>query len=288
MAQYALRPELETHRRVMDLVDVDSEKWSQYAARMAPPRSWVYRREAKHLARFERQILREFDVTILISSAEVSLLRAQLTDPIGDLIAVPNGVDSAYFDPSIDAASPFPKEERAIVFTGAMDYWANVDAVTWFCHEILPTVHRHDSTTRFYIVGAKPTPAVRALENGKVLVVGKVPDVRPYLRHAAVVVAPMRIARGIQNKVLEGMAMSRPVVTTSKGLEGIDAVIGDEVLVADDAPGFAATLNRLLGSDTSSIGRAARRRVVSDYSWGAALSRFTVLLRPPSDSRSPS
>jgi len=148
-----------------------------------------------------------------------------------------------------------------------MDYWANVDAVTSFAHEVWPRVCALDPRAFFYIVGASPTSAVRALAGEKVVVTGRVPDIRPYLRHAAAVVAPMRIARGVQNKVLEAMSMAHAPVVTAKALEGIGAVHGRELLVADDTPQLAHQVLRVLDGSCAGLGPAARSFARKHHSW---------------------
>jgi glycosyltransferase involved in cell wall biosynthesis len=165
------------------------------------------------------------------------------------------------------------------VFTGAMDYWANVDAVTWFARDIFPAVRQHLATAHFYIVGARPNNAVQQLAQlPGVTVTGAVKDIRPYLAHARAAVAPMRIARGVQNKVLEAMAMARPVVVTPQALDGILCQADREVSVAGDAATFAERLCAVMRGDGNNMTAAARRRVESSYSWESNLRRFEALL----------
>ncbi|MEW5781461.1 MAG: glycosyltransferase [Pseudomonadota bacterium] len=154
-----------------------------------------------------------------------------------------------------------------------MDYWPNIDAAVWFANEILPGLRRRHPALRFFIVGRSPDPTVQALAGEGVVVTGTVPDVRPYLAHAAVVVAPLRIARGIQNKVLEAMAMARPVVASATCAQPIAAVSGEELLVAESADEYQARIESLLADPVhaDNIGRAARRRVLASYSWDAHL-----------------
>jgi glycosyltransferase involved in cell wall biosynthesis len=162
-----------------------------------------------------------------------------------------------------------------------MDYIPNVDAVCWFAAEIFPAIRHSIPSAQFYIVGANPAPAVRELAaHLGIHVTGRVPDVRPYLAGATAVVAPMRIARGIQNKVMEGMSMAKPVIVTSDALEGIDAAVGAELLLADDASSFAAAACLLAENPEQGalIGKAARSRMVSHFSWEAQLRRFDSLL----------
>jgi glycosyltransferase involved in cell wall biosynthesis len=183
-----------------------------------------------------------------------------------------NGVDTDYFSPEHALASPYAAGEKALVFTGAMDYWPNVDAVQWFCDDVFPALSAQDPALRFYIVGSRPNPQVQALAQlPGVTVTGTVPDVRPYIRHATLAVAPLRIARGIQNKVLEAMAMGTPTVVSPQALEGIDAVPDQELAVADGAPAWIETLGALLVRDNREMGRAARARVEHHYSWPSNL-----------------
>jgi glycosyltransferase involved in cell wall biosynthesis len=177
---------------------------------------------------------------------------------------------------------PYPPGEQAIVFTGAMDYWPNVDAVAWFAEAILPRVRAAESRARFYVVGGNPTESVRRLAGDPgVRVTGRVADVRPYLRHAAVVVAPLRIARGIQNKVLEGMAMARPTVVTSAALEGIRARPGSEVLLGDSPQALAAQVLAAISCTATDMGAAARERVLADFDWDRNLGGVAALLEGP-------
>ncbi|MEO6596933.1 MAG: glycosyltransferase, partial [Planctomycetota bacterium] len=182
---------------------------------------------------------------------------------------------------------PFASDEDAIVFTGAMDYWPNVDAVSWFVHDVLPAIVAVRPRARFYVVGMHPTAAVVALANEpRVVVTGLVPDVRPYLRHARVVVAPLRVARGIQNKVLEAMAMARPVVVSATAAEGLSGMPGVDFEIAMDAQEFACKTVGLMDDPAATvIGTAARTRVVADYAWTSNLAPFEALLDVPGCTR---
>jgi sugar transferase (PEP-CTERM/EpsH1 system associated) len=168
-----------------------------------------------------------------------------------------------------------------LVFTGAMDYWPNIDAVTWFVSDILPQLRQAWPQLCFYIVGRSPPPAVLALAGPAVVVTGTVPDVRPYLQHAALVVAPLRVARGIQNKILEAMAMARPVVAATSCVEAIDARSGEELVAASDVSDFVREINALLQDPAraAAVGQAGRHRVVSNYSWAAHLGRIDRYLK---------
>ncbi len=164
-----------------------------------------------------------------------------------------------------------------------MDYWPNIDAVIWFVADMLPALRQQWPQLCFYIVGRSPPPAVQALAGPGVVVTGTVPDVRPYLQHAAVVVAPLRVARGIQNKILEAMAMARPVVAAQSCTQAISAELETELLAATTAAEFVTQVSALLHAPgrSASVGAAGRARVLSDYSWSAHLSRIDTHLRPP-------
>jgi sugar transferase (PEP-CTERM/EpsH1 system associated) len=270
MAQFMPRGLKKT---VMDMVDVDSAKWTQYAAAQAWPLSWLYAREGEKLAAWEARVARDFDATVLVSGEEAKLLQQRAPLARHKIGAFENGVDAGYFSPGRDYANPYAAGVSAIVFTGAMDYWPNIDAVTWFADRIFPAIREKMPAAQFTIVGSRPTQAVLALARQPgVAVTGAVPDVRPYLAHAACAVAPLRIARGVQNKVLEAMAMARPVVTSPQAAEGIRARAGQEfVLAADEAEFAAAVLAQMQRRDTA-MGEAARARILSHYDWDRNLS----------------
>ena len=278
MAQYVMdRPGL---RRLIDFVDIDSDKWRQYAAKKSSPLSWVYQRESQKLFSYEQRVTQTFDAACFVSEAEANLFKQLAPACANKVFAYSNGVDTDFFSPANAGASPYPADTRAIVFTGAMDYWANVDAVVWFAKEAFPAIRSAHREVKFYIVGARPSAEVQALAKElNVVVTGSVPDTRPYIAHAALAVAPLRIARGIQNKVLEAMAMGKPTIVTPEALEGIGAEPGRELLLAADAPAFAARSLQLLAHPTPEMGIAARARVVADYAWEAHLARFDARLR---------
>ena len=281
MAPYVLDHPHRGRRRIVDLVDVDSEKWRAYAAKGFGPMRWLYRREARKVLALERKVAHVADWSTFVSDAEAALFRRLVPDRAEAIVGISNGVDCAYFDPAGGFPAPYNVGVPNFVFTGTMDYVPNVDAVTWFASEILPPIRRTLPTAQFHIVGANPAPAVQALSKIKdVHVTGRVPDVRPYLANASAAVAPMRIARGIQNKVLEAMAMARPVIVTSDALEGIAAQPDSELLLADTADAFAAAAQRLASDVTEGrrIGAAARQRVLTAFSWEGRLQGFDQLL----------
>ena len=280
MAQYATGAEADRARRVVDFVDIDSDKWRQYAAAKSWPASWIYGREGRTLLDYERKIAAMADASLFVSEAEAALFRKLAPESADKTGALNNGVDYDYFDPAVDLDTPFSAESEALVFTGAMDYWANIDAVVWFAEEIFPAIRAKRPTAEFWIVGTRPAPLVTALaSHAGVHVTGSVPDVRPYIRHAKAVVAPLRLARGIQNKVLEAMAMARPVVASPEALEGITARLDDEIVRADGASAFVKqTLTVLDDPESTEMGKRARQRVIEDYGWPSNLERLKTLL----------
>lgn len=280
MAQYVMEPEMEGLRKVVDLVDVDSEKWRAYAPRHRWPMNWVYQREAVALLRFEREVASTCDATVLVSPDEAALFERLAPESKGKIYSVSNGVDTEYFSPDHRFESPYEADERVLVFTGAMDYWANVDAVTWFAESIFPKIRARNAGTVFYIVGTRPSDAVRKLENMPgVRVTGAVPDVRPYLAHAYASVAPLRIARGIQNKVLEAMAMAKPVLGTSAAMEGIRIPPELRESVCDEPHQFVERAVSILAGDGSrEAGALGRRIVLESYSWEERLAGLDRLL----------
>lgn len=273
MAQYIMnRPKL---RRVIDFVDIDSDKWRQYADKKGWPMCMVYRRESRKLFEYERRVTHTFDAACFVSNAEAGLFQQLAPDCASKVFGYSNGVDTEYFAPTNAGTSPYSAGARVIVFTGAMDYWANVDAVAWFAKEVFPAIRHANPEVQFYIVGARPSAEVQALAaQPNIVVTGSVADTRPYIAHAELVVAPLRIARGIQNKVLEAMAMAKPTIVSSEALEGINAEPNRELLLALDAAAFAEQGLRLLSQPAPEIGTAARTRVVADYGWDAHLAVF--------------
>jgi sugar transferase (PEP-CTERM/EpsH1 system associated) len=283
MAQYVHHTRA---RRVIDFVDVDSDKWFQYASSRPWPLSWLYRRESRRLLAYERQVASDFDCATFVSQAEAALFKQLAPETATKVTYFNNGVDADYFSPHHPFPNPYPEHAQVLVFTGAMDYWANVDAVDWFARTVFPAIRAQMPQLQFYVVGARPAPQVTALaELPGITVTGSVPDVRPFLVHATLSVAPLRIARGIQNKVLEAMAMEKAVVASPQAMEGIRAVVGQELLVAGDEREYVDQILSLLNANTNTrtadIGRAARARVLNDYSWDSSLNRLDAMIRAP-------
>ena len=279
MAQYVLGSGFAFKRKVIDFVDIDSDKWQQYSEQQPWPLNWLYRREARCLLEYEKTLAHEFDVGLFVSSAEAALFR-ELSPATADKISFyNNGVNTDYFAPSPERFNPYPSNVLPIVFTGAMDYWPNVDAVVWFAQEVLPQLQVIHPEVCFYIVGGNPSRAVRKLADAPgIVVTGRVEDVRPYIQYAVAAVAPMRIARGVQNKVLEAMAMEKPVIVSGKGLEGIDAAHGKEVLVADRSADYVNLLDQILAGRFAYLGSVARTYVSRGFNWEKNLPEVVRLL----------
>ncbi|MBT2186939.1 TIGR03087 family PEP-CTERM/XrtA system glycosyltransferase [Sphingobium nicotianae] len=271
-------------RFVMDFVDIDSAKFASYGVAKGGPMGWVHRREGRVLGAYEGQIARQADRSLFVSDAEAGLFRELHGFSPDRVIALENGVALDYFS-SVATMIPLLPGERGsgplIVFTGQMDYRPNIEAVIDFAQRSLPAIRNVYKDARFAIVGRNPVAQVRSLcgEAG-VVMTGAVDDVRPWLAAADVVVAPLRIARGIQNKILEAMAMARPVIASTQAAEGIDAVEGRDLLVARDPDAEAGLVLDLLADPTraAAIGRAARARVEARYSWAAAMAPLEELL----------
>lgn len=267
MAQYVQTAD--NLHRVIDFVDIDSDKWNQYAQSKYWPLSWLYRREGRLLLDYEKEIALQFDASLFVTAAESALFQQLAPESASKISYFSNGVDADYFSPERIYPKPYTDSEQALVFTGAMDYWPNVDAVRWFSEEIFPAIFARFPQTRFYIVGSRPSSVVQELAKlPGVIVTGTVADVRPYLAYARLAVAPLRIARGLQNKVLEAMAMAKIVVASPQAAEGIQATSGTEFYIADDRQGYMQIISAILDEQPNlAMEHAARARILQDYDW---------------------
>jgi len=263
-------------RFIMDFGDVDSAKFTQYAREGSGPMRWVNGREGAKLAAFERATAERADLCLFVSEAEASLFRERTG--LANIRALSNGIDVDHFDPAADFSRVDIEKRPLLLFTGQMDYAPNADAVAWFAREVLPLV----PAASFVIAGRNPLPSVQALAGERVTVTGAVADMRSWLAAADVVVAPLRLARGIQNKVLEAMAMAKPVVASAPAFEGIEAVPGRDLLVAEDAAATAEAIRGLLGAPdrASAMGAAARRQMEQAYRWEARLAPLAEIVSP--------
>jgi len=286
MAQYV--PSAFRGRVVMDFVDVDSAKFEAYAQTGALPRRLLYAREARLMRRFEESTARRATTSLFISREERSLFESRLVDGTPpDVRALGNGIDTVFFDPAeVVPAAELQGAGPTIVFTGQMDYPPNVEAVDMFARSVMPKVLQAYPAARFAIVGRAPAAAVRALAgvNGT-MVTGPVPDVRPWLAGADVVTAPLMIARGVQNKVLEAMAMARPVLLTPAAATGIDAKDGTHFALADTPEALAVHALALLADKPAAdaMGSAARRYVIEECGWDRVLAPLRALLEGTAD-----
>lgn len=279
MAQYVADAPKRFRRKVIDFVDVDSDKWLQYAEKTRWPMKWIYRREGERLLAYDQKMARLFDASLFVCSAEADLFRQLAPKAMERIGFYNNGVDTDYFSPEVIFSSPYPKAAKVLAFTGAMDYWPNVDAVEWFARDIFPGLRAQEPDAAFYIVGSNPTERVlQLMQIDGVVVTGRVEDVRPYIQHAVAAVAPMRIARGVQNKVLEAMAMAKPVIVSPQGLEGIAADSGVEVLLAESEQDYVQNLQALMAGGFRDLGTAARARVEEDFNWEHTLPPVKDLL----------
>jgi len=266
-----LRVKAKAH--VIDLVDADSRKWLAYAGDSRWPVNRLYRSEARAVGGLERQAVERCQAVFITSQAEIEALGPGAESP--HVLAVGNGVDTDYFcpDPSLPAPDP---QSPCLVFTGWMNYRPNVDGVCWFVREVMPPLRQRLGGLTFRIVGRNPAPKVMQLAQCPgVVVTGSVPDVRPYLAAATAAVVPLRIARGVQNKVLDAMAMGRPVVASSAALAGLDLTDGQEALRADSPDEWIEhilALARPASADMpSQLGARARQCVVARYNWAQRL-----------------
>jgi len=258
---------------LVDLVDADSVKWTQYASNHRWPMSAVYAREGRLLLAHERATVLQARQSYFVTPQEVELFLSLAPDCRDRVKAMGNGVNADFFQPDAALPSPFDADEQPIVFTGAMDYWPNIDGVRWFAEQMLPAIRARHPRARFWIVGRNPASAVQALASDAVRVTGTVPDVRPYLQHAAAVVAPLRVARGIQNKILEAMAMGQPVVTVPSCAEAIGATAEQGLHRTDTAPGFVQAVFDAFADPAARRAQGARARAfaIDHFGWAAHL-----------------
>jgi polysaccharide biosynthesis protein PslH len=267
---------------VVDFVDVDAEKWRQIASYRRWPLSWVYRRESLRLAAFDRAAAARCDHCLFVSPAEARAFEALLPAARGEALVLPNGVDATFFSPALRFPCPLGPGGLIIAFTGDMSYWPNQDAVLWFAQTVLPRLRFDHPSLRFVAVGRRPGHRLRrAAARLGITLTGAVADVRPFLAHAALVVAPLRVAQGVPNKVLEAMAMGKAVVTTPAAVTGLRVRPGEDVLVAADPEEMARAVARVLEPRAArSLGENARARVVADYAWAPSLRLLDDLVAP--------
>ena len=281
ISDYAFIAGSEAACRVLHFSDVDSEKFAAYAKQAHGWRRWLFLLEARRVRASEARLARRADAVGFVSDDEVALFRKVVGSDAARIVTIANGVDAESFDPNKPWPRPNWGKGPAFVFTGSMDYPPNVDAVIWFAEAILPSVRAAHRDVQFAIVGANPAPAVKALsQRPGVLVTGRVHEVQPYLAHAAAAVAPLRIARGIQNKVLEALSMGRPTIVSPYALTGIGAPETTPVIVADSAEEWIKACIGVLEDPAAAttLGERARPFVRGRFSWAARLETLDSLL----------
>jgi sugar transferase (PEP-CTERM/EpsH1 system associated) len=289
MAQYLPHGPAHGVRRIVDFVAVDSERWAQMAAHHGWLLSWLYRRESSLLHAFDRDAAERCDHCLFVSPADAQTFQRLIPSAMGQAVVVPNGVDSTYFSPAHLWPCPFEPGGPVIAFTGDMSCWPNEDGVLWFARQVLPRLHAEHPDLRFIVVGRRPRLRLRrsATQLGFTLT-GAVSEVRPFLAHAAVAVAPLRVAGGVPNKVLEAMAMAKAVVATPAAAAGLRVRAGQDVLLAADPDAFARAVVRALDPQFAKVlGVHARARVLADYAWATSLRILDCLVAPAPLGRRP-
>jgi len=265
VAQYVL--DYPDSFRILDYGDLDSEKWSEYSRWKPFPFSMGYALESRKLRRYEHELALRFDRCSVTTQREKESFEAlQVPTPCN---VIPNGVDTSYFRRTGNSFAP------VVLFLGRMDYFPNIDGILYFVHQVLPLIRKRMPNVEFRIVGSNPSSKIRELAKiPGVLVTGHVPDVRHYANDAAVSVAPLRIARGTQNKILESMAMGIPVVASPPAAKGIDAVPGRDLLVAEDTESFAERVLEVLENHhlRKSLSEAALKQLEAAHRWSASMS----------------
>lgn len=260
--------------KILDFGDMDSQKWLEYANYKPFPLSFGYRLEGKKMEREEKRLARMFNMCTATTRAEWRTLQEFGVTTQSDWF--PNGVDHQYFAPTLE-----PYDADTISFVGRMDYYPNQQCMFDFCAATLPLIREKRPNAKLLIVGADPTPAVRKLgELQGVTVTGSVPDVRPYVRSSAVMVAPLNIARGTQNKILESMAMGVPVVTSTAAAGGVDALDKEHFLVATSPQESATSILRLMNDKTerSRLSVAGRERMLTHHNWSESMKRLDAIV----------
>lgn len=270
-------------RLVADLVDVDSQKWFDYAERVSGPKASLFRLEGRRVRALEQAAGRARAV-VLATQNEAEIYRGFC--PEANVASISNGVDLDYFRPITGI-----EESGGCVFVGQLDYRANVLGLEWFCREVWPAIREALPTATFDVVGRNPVAAVKRLGSVPgVRIIGSVPDVRPYLQAARVVLVPLPVARGVQNKVLEAMAMARAVVASPAALEGLALIPGHDALAASTPADWIREITRIWNNPHSrcDLGRSARLYVEANHNWDTCLSRFDDLLDLMADHSAPS
>ena len=289
MAPYLMADGLNLRHRVIDFIDLDSDKWRQYQSQFPWPMSALYKREHERLFAFEREVARHFDHHFFVSQLELQLFNRQTSGAFKEKgAAIANGIEGDYYRPQ-DEQTNEPSanlhqelsQRRYLVFTGTMNATANIESVEWFLTAVWPSLKLEFSDLELYVVGNNPTARVQSWSKlDSVTVTGGVPDVRPYLQHSRIAIAPMLLARGVQNKVLEAMAMAKPVAMTERAAEGLTFPAAQQKLVAFNAKQMIESVAYLLTNpeEADNIGSHNRQLVLEKYSWSKQLNGLTTIM----------
>jgi len=263
--------------KIMDFVDMDSAKWLIYAKFKPFPLNLGYWYEGVKLRRAEKLLAQKFTVSTCITQTELDTLNDYQLTIDGDWF--PNGVDFEFFCADHEQAG---YDKNAISFIGRMDYYPNIEAMLRFCNTIFPLIQQRNSDAKIIIIGANPAPEIIALGELKgVTVTGTVDDVRPYVRNTAVMVAPLNIARGTQNKILEAMAMGVPVVCSDIAARGVHAEDNQQLLIASTDAMCAEKVLDILGNPElrQRLSKVGRKLIEESYSWGKAMQKVDNIVK---------
>jgi len=273
MAQYALRPD--ARAKVMQFAELDSDKWRQYAEVSGPLGRWIYGREARRLLEFEAKVARQFSRSLVVSEVERELFQRLIPDVVPDVL--PNGVDVEHFR----SQGHTERHPRTAIFTGVMDYEPNIDGICWFVERCWPALRERFDDAQLLIVGSKPTAKVRALDaTDGITVTGRVDTTPPYFDKSAVALAPLRLARGVQNKVLEAMSMGLPTVASPQASQGLGDVPGNSLVIAADEDATIEGVAKWFADPTLARqdGDAAAQWVRAQWRWERMYERLDAIL----------
>jgi len=263
MAQYV--ESVTSIPRIIDMVDVDSNKWEQYAEHTLPPSSWLWKREGRNLAKFEKRIVAEFSLTLICTEGEANILRDRCAS--SRIYSLSHPIDIEYYDPApVGVSEEIAALQPFIIFTGSMDYFPNVDAVLQFYSKVFPLIHRQLPDLHFVIAGRNPKNSIiRLAQDPAVRVTGSILDMRPYLRGASAAVVPLRIARGLQNKIIEAMAMGVPVAASSMTASALPPSLSSLLVVEDDPQRLANRIVELVSKGSAVSAKALRKCVALEF-----------------------
>lgn len=261
--------------KLLDFCDMDSQKWLAFSKFKPWPISLGYHLEGIKLEKTEKSLCQEFDLCTCATDFEVDTLEKYETGVATGFF--PNGVDFNFFTPS-----NMDYVRHSISFVGRMDYYPNEECVLSFCEKVLPKLLDKYPDVTFTVIGAAPPANIMALNKQRaVTVTGTVDDIRPYVQKSAVMVTPLEIARGTQNKILEGMAMGVPVISSRTAARGVDAVIGEHILAATTADEYVSHITKLFDDEDERdrLAKAGRDRVTTHHNWPRAMTLFNDAIK---------